>query len=58
MPKTKVNVKAFIQESKAINKKIKEGISNASLTAKDKEDLISELENIIKLTEQLKSDIN
>ena len=57
MPKTKINVKAFIQESKTINEKIKEGITHANLTAKDKEELIVDLEEIITLAEQLKADI-
>ena len=54
MPKTNINVKAFIREAKAINEKIKEGITNANLTSKDKEELIGDLEEIITLAEQLK----
>jgi len=57
MPRTKINVKATIQESKAINEKIKEGIGQASLTKEDQEELISDLEAIIALAEQLKADI-
>jgi len=57
MRTSKINIKSIIKESKEINLQLKEGISNATLSKTDKEELIDDLEDLVALVEQIKADI-
>lgn len=57
MPKSNIEVKSIIKESKEINAQLKEGIANATLSDSDKTELITDLEEVIALAEKSKADI-
>jgi len=57
MPKTKIDVKAIVRESKEITQKIKEGLTTSTLTREESDSITKELEEVIALAEQIKSEI-
>ena len=57
MPKTKIDVKAIVKESKEITQQIKDGLTTANLTKDESDHITKELEDAISLAEQIKADI-
>ncbi len=57
MPKSNVDVKSIVKESKEITVRLKDGIVTSKLSKADKTELISDLEEVVALAENLKADI-
>ncbi len=57
MPKTKIDVKAIVKESKEITQQIKDGLTTTNLTKEESNHITNELEEAIALAEQIKADI-
>jgi len=57
MQKTKIDVHAFIKESKEITQQLKEGITTSTFTKVESDRITKELEDVIALAEQIKTEI-
>ena len=57
MPKTNIDVKTIVRESKEITQKIKEGLTSSTFTAEESDSITKELEEVIALAEQIKAEI-
>ena len=55
MEKTKINVKAIIEELEVARGALKEGIINATLSKKGKENVANDLKEVIALAEEMKA---
>ena len=57
MPKTKINVKESIRIMDNSLDKLEQGFINADLTKEEADDITKQLEDVIALAEQIKTDI-
>jgi len=55
MEKTKINVQAIIKELEVARGALKEGIINATLSKKGKENVANDLKEVIALAEEMKA---
>jgi len=55
MEKTKINVQAIIEELEVARGALKEGIINATLSKKGKENVANDLKEVIALAEEMKA---